>query len=77
MKNLVILLVILGVIWYWRSQKAKRPPTAPPPEAPPKTGSVAMGACAYCKLHVPASELVQGQRGAYCSAEHLRLAENG
>ena len=76
MKNLVILLVILGVIWYWRSQKAKRPPTAPP-DAPRKADSVAMGACAYCKLHVPDSELVQGQRGAYCSAEHLRLAENG
>ncbi len=76
MKNLVILLVILGVIWYWRSQKNKRPPTAPP-DAPRKAGSVAMGACAYCKLHVPASELVQGQHGAYCSAEHLRLAENG
>ena len=77
MKNLVILLVILGVIWYWRSQKAKRPPTAPPPEAPPKTGSVAMGACAYCKLHVPDSELVHGQRGAYGRAERLRLAEIG
>ncbi|MDZ7891115.1 MAG: PP0621 family protein [Rhodoferax sp.] len=77
MKNLVILLVILGVIWYWRSHKAKLPPTAPPPEAPPKAGSVAMSACAYCKLHVPDSELVQGQHGAYCSAEHLRLAENG
>jgi uncharacterized protein len=77
MKNLVILLVILGVIWYRRSHKAKRPPTAPPPEAPHKADSVAMGACAYCKLHVPDSELVQGQHGAYCSAEHLRLAENG
>ena len=77
MKNLIVLLVIVALIWYWRSQKTKRPPTAPPPEAPRKAGGVAMGACAYCKLHVPDSELVQGQHGAYCNAEHLRLAENG
>lgn len=76
MKNLLVLLVILGVVWYGRS-KTRRPPVARPPEPPPAKGSITMAACAHCGVHVPAADLVMGQHAEYCSAEHLRLAEPG
>ena len=74
MKSLLLLLIVLGGVWLWRSRQVSSTPThrsrkepAPAPQD--------MLLCPYCGVHFPSIDAVHGQRGVYCSAEHQHLAE--
>jgi uncharacterized protein len=78
MKYLLVFAVVLVAFWLWRQGRQvdhDKPPSAPPPSKPlpPPT---AMVACLQCGTHLPESEAVCGQQGAYCSEEHRRLRES-
>jgi uncharacterized protein len=74
MKALLMLLVIFAGVWLWRSRQAGLSKPAAPAAPPAKP--LDMVRCAQCGLHVASAEAIQGQRGQYCSAEHLQRAEN-
>lgn len=78
---LLLVFVFLVLLWKWRGYRAgalrdlqhrlrPRPPSADSAAAP-----VTMVSCAYCGIHLPAQEAVQGARGPYCSVQHQRNAE--
>ena len=73
MKFLMVILLLLAVIWLWRTKRPGLPtskkmtPTAPNP--------LTMVACAHCSVHVSAGETVPGKKGLYCSEEHRRVSE--
>lgn len=78
MKYLMVFAVVLVAFWFWRQGRQvddDKPPSAPPPSKPlpPPT---AMVACLQCGTHLPETEAVRGQQGAYCSEEHRRLRES-
>ena len=64
MKYLVLLLVVVGGIWWIRQQ---RRPQAPSHKA---SGPQVMVPCAHCSTHVPENDAVRGAHGTYCSATH-------
>lgn len=78
MKYLLVLAVLLVAFWIWRSnrlsrsdeasQKSRRKPAALRPPA-------IMVTCRHCGTHLPQSEAVIGDEGAYCSAEHRQQRE--
>jgi uncharacterized protein len=69
MKYLIILLIVLGGIWWIRQQ---RKPKSPPAKS---TGPLEMVACMHCGTHVPENEATQGAKGAYCSPAHRETHE--
>lgn len=64
MKYLVLLLIVLGGIWWIRQQ---RKPEQPPSKKP---GTQVMVPCAHCGTHVPEDDAIRGAHGLYCSAAH-------
>lgn len=70
MKYLLLLLIVLAGIWWLRQQRQ-------PDQSSSKTqsGPQTMVACTHCGVHVPEAEVVQGQRGAYCSEAHRQRHE--
>jgi uncharacterized protein len=78
MKYLLVLAVVVVAIWFWRrgrqEEMRSRPP---PPPTPPAVGAPkAMVRCAYCGLHLPATDAINGPDGIYCSAAHRKAAES-
>jgi uncharacterized protein len=76
MKYLLVFAVVLVAFWFWRQGRQvdnEKPPSAPPKPLPLPT---AMVACLQCGTHLPETEAVRGQQGAYCSEEHRRLHES-
>ncbi len=75
MKAILLVFVILLGVWLWRSSR----PTLPR-QKQPKTGPEAqpldMVSCAFCSVHLPAAEAIQGNKGVYCSADHLAREEH-
>ncbi|MDO9406667.1 MAG: PP0621 family protein [Polaromonas sp.] len=76
MKYLLILLMVVVVLWLWRS---KRPDAgAQQPEAPRGKRAVLppaeMVACDICDVHLPRTEALAGPGGLYCSDAHRRQA---
>ena len=75
MKAVLLIFVILLGVWLWRSSRPTLPRTGQP-----KTGTEAqpldMVSCAFCSVHLPAAEAIQGNKGVYCSADHLARAEH-
>ena len=69
MKYLVLLLIVLGGIWWIRQQ---RKPDQP---APPPSGTQSMLPCAHCGTHVPEGDAVKGKQGMYCSQAHRQTHE--
>jgi len=74
MKYLILLLVVLAVLWLWRS--ARRTGT---PGARPKAGGDAlpqdMVRCPVCAVHLPRTDALPGPDGQlYCCAEHREHA---
>ena len=64
MKYIVLLLIVLGGIWWIRQQRK-------PDQAPRKpSGTQVMVPCGHCGTHVPEDDAIQGTRGLYCSAAH-------
>jgi uncharacterized protein len=74
MRLILILAVVLGIVWLWRSarqgQLKKDPPRSKQISAPQD-----MLSCNFCSVHIPSSDAIQGQKGVYCCAEHLYRAE--
>ena len=64
---LVGVVVVMGYNW-WRRQVLAR--KAPQDKTPP--GPQLVQACAHCGVHVAAPEVVRGQKGVYCSVQHLK-----
>jgi uncharacterized protein len=61
-----------------RGRKVASPePAAPAPAAPAQAPAEAMLQCAWCGVHMPASEAVSAADGrVYCGREHLDAAHN-
>lgn len=76
MKYLIWLLVALVVVWHWRSKAAKSEPPKGTRHTPTPPEALDMLACTHCGLHSPASDMVSGINGRYCSAQHRDLAES-
>lgn len=75
MKPLLIFLVVLIVVWRWRTARtavAQQRPQKPPVAAKPLT----MVACGQCGIHIPAGDAVMGTRAAYCCAAHRQQMES-
>ena len=77
MKYLLVLAVVAAAIWIWRGQRAAEAARSTPPVRRTPQAPTPMVACRHCGTHLPEAECVRGQRGLYCSAEHLRLGEPG
>lgn len=74
MKFLLIIVVVLAGVWLWRSSRRVDPKRhRQPPQAAPKP--LEMVRCAFCSVHIPSVDAVQGKKGLYCSADHLHRAE--
>lgn len=74
MKFLLIILLVLAGVWLWRSSRASDPKrNRQQPQATAKP--LEMVRCAFCSVHVPSVDAVQGKDGVYCSADHLHRAE--
>lgn len=69
MKYLVLLLVIVGVLWFARA--GRRPKRGAEPGPPPAARPVV--SCTHCGVHLPRDEAISGAQGPYCSEAH-RLA---
>ena len=81
MKILLLLLTILFAVWLWRrnrlnalnDRKSKSTQTDSSANNPASEPSP-MQACSHCGVHMPTAEMVQGQRGIYCSLAHSQAA---
>lgn len=76
MKYLILLLVVLAVLWFWRN--ARRGDA--PPGGQRKTGANAppqdMVQCPVCSVHLPRSDALPGPDGQlYCCAAHRLRAQ--
>lgn len=72
MKYLVLLLVVVGVLWFARSRAGKLSRRGEPPAKPPQ--AQAMISCVHCGVHLPRDDAIAGAQGLYCSEAH-RLAQ--
>lgn len=64
MKYLVLLLIVVGGIWWIRQQRRPHTHTNKP------SGPQVMVPCAHCGTHTPENDAVRGTQGTYCSAAH-------
>lgn len=73
MKAMLGLLVVLAVVWLWRS--ARRDAVRPPPDGTlPGAGALqTMVRCAHCGAHLPPADALERDGQPYCSTRH-RLA---
>jgi uncharacterized protein len=74
MKYFVLLVIIVGVIWWLRSKRNSSDKNQDASRQSPNPQT--MLRCAHCDLHFPQSDAVEGSLGVYCSASH-RLAKEG
>ena len=71
MKYLVILLVVLAVLWFVRSNRRDRP--ADPGKKRPLAAPQDMVRCPVCAVHLPRADALPGPDGRlYCCADHRR-----
>jgi uncharacterized protein len=75
MKFILLAFVIVLGVWLWRSSRPTLPRQRPPP-AETQTKPLDMVSCAFCAVHLPAADAIQGKKGVYCSADHLARAEH-
>jgi uncharacterized protein len=77
MLKFLLLIALVGVVfWMFKSKSRGRVGAAPPPKAPGAAddGPQAMLACAHCGVHLPTAEAVKDADGRpFCSEAH-RLA---
>jgi uncharacterized protein len=78
MKYFLVMALVLVVFWLWRHNRdAERKDAAAtrPPQAPGRETTVAeMVACDICRVHLPKSDALIGDKGIYCSDAHRRQA---
>jgi uncharacterized protein len=75
MKYLLVAVVIFLVAWRWRSSRDEDIQRRNKARNQTLNLTTEIIACAQCGVHGPAGEMLTGQRGSYCSAEHRRRAE--
>ncbi len=81
MKYLIVLVVVLVGVWFWRNNRRAalrekaQPRAAATPVAGPHQTATEVVACAVCSLHLPRTDALPGGRGMYCSDAHRRQAE--
>lgn len=78
---LVLLLIVVGLTWWWlaRAARVRRDATRRDnkPGGPASTMPQAMVRCVHCGLHLPrADALADGER-LFCSEDHRRLGTGG
>lgn len=69
MKYLVLLLIVVGGIWWIRQQRQ------PNQSSPKPSGTQVMVPCRHCGTHIPEGDAIQGTRGVYCSEAHRQSHE--
>ncbi|MFN4116977.1 MAG: PP0621 family protein [Inhella sp.] len=75
LKVLLLLAVLVGVLLWWKhSQRGRQSPPAPRPAEP--ASPEAMLRCSECGLHLPASQVLPGRGGVFCSHEHRQQFED-
>jgi uncharacterized protein len=74
MKYLILLLVVLAVLWFWRNARGSGTPGAhkkPGKDALPQD----MVRCPVCSVHLPRTDALPGPDGQlYCCAAHREHA---
>ena len=71
MKYLILIVVVFAAIWWIRQQRPKQVDTAHTRNLDPSL----MVPCAHCGTHIPQSDVIQGERGVYCSTAHRQAHE--
>jgi len=87
LKFLIFLLAVLFGVWLWRknrlsalkekqkNQAGNTPHSKQSAEnSPSPLQPSPMQACQHCGLHMPESDMLQGQAGRYCSEAHRQAA---
>lgn len=74
MKYLILLLAILGAVWWLR--RPRRMSSAKTEKSHASDGPQEMTRCLDCGLHLPRHDAVAGTQGMYCSEAH-RLRREG
>jgi uncharacterized protein len=64
MKYLVLLLIVVGGIWWIRQQRRPRDASHS------RSGPFVMLPCTHCGTHIPEHDAVRGSQGLYCSTAH-------
>jgi len=77
MKYLILLLVVLAVLWYWRSGREDAPAPRTRKDGP-GAAPQDMVQCPVCSVHLPRSDALPGPDGRlYCCAAHrLRAGQD-
>ena len=75
MKLILLLVICVLAIWMWKSGRAASGAARDEAPARPSTDASPMVACRQCGLHLPETESVSGELGAYCCQAHKRLLE--
>lgn len=76
MKYVLVLAVLLLAFWIWRNNRQDKNIDSQAPARPPSPSTPQiMVSCKVCGTHLPQSDAIAGQNGAYCSQEHWRQAE--
>ncbi len=80
MKYLIVFLVILVALFWWKANRREErdePAQANPPAPPPAPKQIEMVRCHVCGLHLPRDEAHAAPADAgpryYCSVEHRRI----
>ena len=72
MKYLILLVMVLGGIWWIRQQRPQHTETKKSRQpSSPQT----MVTCAQCGVHLPESDAVRGLKGVYCSEAHRQQVD--
>jgi uncharacterized protein len=75
-KYLILLVVVLAVLWYWRHGRGGDAPARPRRGAGTKAPPQDMVQCPVCSVHLPRSNALPGPDGLlYCCAAHRLRAQ--
>jgi uncharacterized protein len=72
MKYLILLVVVLGGIWWIRQQRPQRTDSQ---RSRQSSGAQTMVTCSQCGVHLPESDALRGLQGVYCSEAHRQQVE--
>ena len=72
MKYLLLLLAILGAVWWLRRPRQN---VTSRHDATASTDPQEMTRCLACGLHLPRADAVSGAQGLYCCASHRQRHE--
>lgn len=75
MKFILVLAVLLVAFYVWRNNRKPDRPAPPAAPSQPEPPQLEMVRCAVCGLHLPKTDAITTNAGAYCSNEHRQQAE--